>query len=170
MPEKGNKTTRLSYRNSLALCKIYPPLVEELYGLFATKRWIVTAGLRSVEEQERLYAIGRTSEPGKPILTKARGGESLHNFGLAVDLAPLGIDGVSVNWQDIGAWIELREFCAARQMRLQWGGNWSIQDKPHVEVASSIIQDSWRSRAAMLDCLTKHGLARLWEAIDQKWP
>ena len=46
----------------------------------------VTEGLRSYSRQEALYAQGRT-EPG-PIVTKAPGGYSWHNYGLAVDVAP----------------------------------------------------------------------------------
>ena len=42
-----------------------------------------------MEEQTALYAIGRTS-PGK-IVTKARAGESYHNYGLAFDWVPLKI-------------------------------------------------------------------------------
>lgn len=45
----------------------------------------VTQALRSWDEQDKLYAEGR-SAPGK-IVTNAPGGHSWHNFGLAVDLA-----------------------------------------------------------------------------------
>src|SRR5947209_4113201 len=46
----------------------------------------VTQGLRTVEEQDALYAQGRTA-PGK-IVTNCPGGLSYHNFGLAVDCVP----------------------------------------------------------------------------------
>jgi peptidoglycan L-alanyl-D-glutamate endopeptidase CwlK len=42
-------------------------------------------------EQERLFAQGR-SAPGK-IVTNAEPGHSWHQFGLAVDVVPLGLDG-----------------------------------------------------------------------------
>lgn len=45
----------------------------------------VTQALRSWDEQQKLYAEGR-SAPGK-IVTNASGGHSWHNYGLAVDLA-----------------------------------------------------------------------------------
>lgn len=45
---------------------------------------IVTEGFRSVARQNELYAQGRT-RPGQ-IVTKARGGQSAHNYGLAVDV------------------------------------------------------------------------------------
>lgn len=46
----------------------------------------ITQGLRTWNEQDALYAQGRTM-PGK-IVTQARGGFSAHNFGYAVDFAP----------------------------------------------------------------------------------
>ena len=46
----------------------------------------VTQGLRSWDEQAKLWAQGRTT-PGERV-TKAPGGWSWHNFGMAVDVAP----------------------------------------------------------------------------------
>ena len=46
---------------------------------------LFTWGYRSIEQQNALYAIGRT-KPGS-IVTKARGGYSWHNYGLAADYA-----------------------------------------------------------------------------------
>jgi peptidoglycan L-alanyl-D-glutamate endopeptidase CwlK len=48
---------------------------------------LIYCGRRTMEEQTALYAIGRTSL-GK-IVTKARAGESYHNYGLAFDWVPL---------------------------------------------------------------------------------
>jgi peptidoglycan L-alanyl-D-glutamate endopeptidase CwlK len=48
---------------------------------------IVTCTRRTAEEQAVLYAQGRTT-PG-PIVTRAKPGQSAHNFGLAVDVAIL---------------------------------------------------------------------------------
>ncbi len=47
----------------------------------------VTQGMRTWLEQDGLYAQGRTL-PGQ-IVTNAKGGESWHNFGCAVDLVPM---------------------------------------------------------------------------------
>src|SRR5947208_1411389 len=54
---------------------LYPPIIIR-----------VKEGLRSWNEQQKLYEQGRTT-PGK-IITQCPGGHSFHNFGLAVDLAP----------------------------------------------------------------------------------
>lgn len=46
---------------------------------------------RTIAEQNALYAKGRTAPGGK--VTNAKGGSSAHNFGLAVDLCPVGRNG-----------------------------------------------------------------------------
>lgn len=78
-----------------------------------TKQWLeemiqtgilplIYTGLRSMEEQAALYAIGR-SKPGK-IVTKARPGESYHNYGLAFDWVPMKaapkVDLFQADWDD----------------------------------------------------------------------
>ncbi|WP_305953442.1 M15 family metallopeptidase [Paenibacillus sp. P32E] len=57
---------------------------------------VITQGLRTIAEQDALYAQGRT-KPGQ-IVTNARGRTSYHNFGLAVDFALLLPNGSSVSW------------------------------------------------------------------------
>ena len=48
---------------------------------------LIYCGFRSFEEQSALYAKGRTS--GGRIVTKAKAGESYHNYGLAFDWVPV---------------------------------------------------------------------------------
>jgi hypothetical protein len=50
---------------------------------------LIYCGRRTMEEQTALYSLGR-SAPGK-IVTKARAGESFHNYGLSFDWVPLKI-------------------------------------------------------------------------------
>lgn len=54
----------------------------------------VTQGLRTVAEQDTLYALGRTA-PGKKV-TNAKGGKSWHNYGLAFDVVILDSRGKAV--------------------------------------------------------------------------
>ena len=54
----------------------------------------VTDGFRTVAQQDKLYAQGRTTKGS--IVTKARGGFSNHNFGLAVDVVPF--ENGKLNW------------------------------------------------------------------------
>jgi peptidoglycan L-alanyl-D-glutamate endopeptidase CwlK len=92
-------------------------------------------GLRSFERSDELYAQGRT-KPGK-IVTNAKGGDSIHNYGLAADYVLDGdIDKPDIQWswenrngiyQSMGA---VAEACG-----LVWGGRWKrFPDLPHVEM------------------------------------
>ena len=86
----------------------------------------LVSGYRSIEEQNRLYALGRT-KPGR-IVTKARGGHSWHNFGLAADYA--FISGGQLTWD--GPWKLFGRI--ARECGLEWGGDWrKFPDRPHVQ-------------------------------------
>ena len=86
----------------------------------------LTCGYRSIEEQNRLYSLGRT-RPGKKV-TNARGGYSWHNFGLAADYA--FIIGGQLTWN--GPWNIFGRI--ARECGLEWGGDWKkFLDRPHVQ-------------------------------------
>ncbi|WP_171661462.1 M15 family metallopeptidase [Geobacillus sp. BMUD] len=90
---------------------------------------IITQGFRSIEEQNELYAQGRT-KPGK-IVTKAKGGYSYHNFGLAFDFAVLNPDG-SVNWNVDAKWKRVGQL--GKSLGLEWGGDWEdFKDYPHFQ-------------------------------------
>jgi len=86
----------------------------------------LVCGCRSIEEQNRLYALGRT-KPGRRV-TNARGGYSWHNFGLAADYA--FVVGGQLTWS--GPWNIFGRI--ARECGLEWGGDWKkFPDKPHVQ-------------------------------------
>ena len=78
----------------------------------------VIAGLRTYEEQNELFAQGRT-KPGR-IVTNARGGFSNHNFGIAFDV------GVFEGANYLGESPKLPKAVGALGMDLglEWGGNW----------------------------------------------
>lgn len=87
----------------------------------------ITQGYRSFSEQNRLYAQGRKI-PGK-IVTYARGGQSPHNFGLAIDVVEMK-NGVPIwnnpLWNTIGRMGESFGF--------EWGGNWRFGDIDHFQM------------------------------------
>ncbi|MEK3792049.1 M15 family metallopeptidase [Paenibacillus sp. FSL R7-0204] len=100
---------------------------------------IVTQGLRTIAEQDALYAQGRT-RPGR-IVTNARGGHSYHNYGLAIDFALLLPNGSSVSWdmtrdgdQDgVADWQEVIQ--EAKALGFESGGDWtSFKDYPHLQM------------------------------------
>jgi peptidoglycan L-alanyl-D-glutamate endopeptidase CwlK len=61
--------------------EMYDEIIAALTG-FAACRFAYT--LRTFAEQDGLYAQGR-SKPGA-IVTNAKGGQSYHNYGLAIDI------------------------------------------------------------------------------------
>lgn len=71
--------------------------VEILKGKTAEKEITIriTDDYRSFEEQDELYGKGRRT-PGN-VVTHSQGGESYHNFGLAVDFA-LQLENGNVIW------------------------------------------------------------------------
>ncbi len=93
---------------------------------------LVTCTYRSNEEQNQLYAKGRTA-PG-PRVTNARAGQSSHNFRLGYDVVPM-VNGQPV-WDTGGAngvlWRRVGELGKAQG--LEWGGDWrSFKDMPHFQ-------------------------------------
>jgi len=74
-----------------ALHPVFRERLTLLAGTLARRgmQALITDGLRTFEEQDKLFAIGRRGVPGEGKVTNARGGQSNHNYGLAVDLYPV---------------------------------------------------------------------------------
>lgn len=91
----------------------------------------ITAGHRTHAEQQRLYNQGRTT-PGN-IVTNARPGQSIHNFGLAIDYVLVNEDDTTVSWTVNKQW--RRVGAIGKQLGFQWGGDWtSFRDYPHLDL------------------------------------
>lgn len=88
----------------------------------------IDQALRSWQEQDDLYAEGRTA-PGR-VVTNAPGGYSWHEFGLAVDFVVM--DGGSCVWDlDDPRWVAVRD--AAEAVGLVSGSRWPHPDWPHLQ-------------------------------------
>jgi peptidoglycan L-alanyl-D-glutamate endopeptidase CwlK len=87
----------------------------------------IISGLRTYEEQDALYEIGRTM-PGKKV-TDAKGGHSNHNFGIAFDV---GVFDGDKYLQESPSYNIIGEI--ARETGLEWGGNWLKRDRPHYQL------------------------------------
>lgn len=82
--------------------------------LSANLHLIITCTLRSEAEQDALYAQGRTT-PG-PIVTKAKAGQSAHQYGLALDFVIM--DNGKPDWGGISpAWDKAIELAEARGLQ-----------------------------------------------------
>ncbi|EAF0585788.1 alkaline phosphatase [Listeria monocytogenes] len=92
----------------------------------------VAQGYRSSAEQNTLYAQGRT-KPGA-VVTNAKGGQSNHNYGVAVDLCLYTSDGKNVIWESTTSrWKTV--VSAMKAEGFEWGGDWkSFKDYPHFEL------------------------------------
>lgn len=89
----------------------------------------VASGFRSFEEQNALFEQGR-SKPG-PIATNAKGGQSAHNHGRAVDLFFLVNE--KADW-GIGKFIMLAQLAKGLELPLMWAGKWkSFKEFCHFE-------------------------------------
>lgn len=98
---------------------------------------LVTCTYRSNEEQDELYAQGRT-KPGMKV-TKARAGESQHNYRLAIDVVPI-VNGKPVWDAESPLWHIMAAVARSVDKSVAWGGNWPrFKDFPHFE---------WRDVAA----------------------
>jgi peptidoglycan L-alanyl-D-glutamate endopeptidase CwlK len=137
-------------RTEAALHTLHPK-VQELMRLTLTKigeagiNARVISGTRTYAEQNKLFRQGRFGNPGN-IVTKARGGQSNHNFGLACDI---GI------FSDAGAYLpESPLYAKAGKVatvagieNLEWGGNWkSFQDKPHYQYFTGLTVSQVRAK------------------------
>lgn len=118
----------------------------------------VTHGLRTFKQQADLYSLGRT-RPGKKV-TNAKPGQSIHNYGFAVDICMM-IDGKVASWDtakdwdndQVADWYECVKIFA--QHGWDWGGSWTkFKDLSHFEkrmipTNKGAIKSSWRTLAKM---------------------
>jgi len=118
---------------------IYKEICEALKGK-AMCRFAYT--LRTYAEQNALYAQGRTTAGSK--VTQAKGGQSYHNFGLAIDIV-LIVDKDGNGSFETASWDTKTDFDADGKSDWQevvtifkrygwaWGGEWKFTDMPHFE-------------------------------------
>lgn len=131
----------LSERDLTRLTGVHPDLIARLDAIFgavaaAGFAMFVVMGVRTVAEQQALYAKGRTA-PG-PIVTMKdgvvhRSNHQPHADGLghAVDCAFLNVPdpfAQTLPWEQYGLQVEAQG--------LTWGGRWTHpHDSPHAELA-----------------------------------
>lgn len=126
---------RAQYRQGLN--KLYLPVYDFLCANLP-EEWQPYYGLRTIEEQDKLFAQGRTA-PGK-IVTQAAGGLSPHNYGMATDWT------IFVQGQPLWT-LPPSEWSLYATMIEKAGGIWggdfkTFKDKPHNEIDCSA---SWKN-------------------------
>jgi LAS superfamily LD-carboxypeptidase LdcB len=81
------------------------------------------------QEQNDLYEIGRSKDGS--IVTNAKGGSSVHNYGLAIDIIILDSTAPNGFTYDFD-WDAVHKIAVS--YGIEWGGTWtSFPDKPHFQ-------------------------------------
>ena len=112
----------------------------------------IISGLRTYAEQDALFNQGRTTKGN--IVTKARGGYSNHNFGIAFDIGVFVKEKyitAAANYDSVGP--------LGSALGLEWGGNWDFKDRPHYQ-----LRPQWAaklSEAKMIEELRRRKAAKL---------
>ena len=131
---------------------LHPSLREEATAIYNEIQVALTGRaicrfaytLRTFAEQDVLYAQGRTTKGA--IVTQAKGGQSMHNYGLAIDIVLL-VDKdkngsfESASWEtnvDFDGdgkpdWQEIVNIF--KRYGWEWGGDWKFTDMPHFQKA-----------------------------------
>jgi peptidoglycan LD-endopeptidase CwlK len=153
-----------STQNRIAL--LHPKLRDEVTSLVNAanaqltthSQMRVVEGLRTFAEQDALYAQGRT-KPGNKV-TQAKGGESFHNYGVAIDFC-LIIDNNQVSWNmekdwdgdKVSDWMEV--VSVFKKAGWEWGGSWHFTDNPHFQKVFGLtwqqMLQKWNSGDTFLD-------------------
>lgn len=124
--------------NSRALSDLHP-YVSKLCQQFIDNcqaqgmKVLITSTLRDNESQSALYAQGRTISGN--IVTNAKAGQSIHNYGLAFDFVPLVNN--KPDWNNLTLFKQCAEI--GKLLGLEWGGDWiSFKDFPHLQYTEGL--------------------------------
>lgn len=122
-----NPGDRVDDRSEAAIATLHPKVqpVARAFVKLAAQGGVtikITSGTRTYAEQDALFNKGG--------VTKARGGQSNHNFGIAIDITIF--DGKTPVW-------ESRNYKTLGQLGkslgFEWGGDWkSFKDEPHFQL------------------------------------
>lgn len=94
-------------------------------------------GTRTFAEQQAVFDQGRAT--AGPIVTKARPGDSYHQYGLAFDVVPTVYKDMA-NWNPSGPlWATIGSI--GEGLGLTWGGRWSDPDAPHFELRAAPLAE-----------------------------
>lgn len=105
----------------------------------------IISGTRSYADQNKLFAQGRFGNPGK-IVTKARGGQSNHNFCIAWDIGIFNSQGKYLDDSPLYGKAG-KIISSAGVANLEWGGDWvSFADKPHYQHATGLSISQVRAK------------------------
>jgi len=101
---------------------------------------IITSTYRDAESQNALYAQGRTTTGS--IVTKARAGQSYHNYRCAFDFVP--VVGGKAQWSNTALFLKCGAI--AKACGLEWAGDWkTFKEYPHCQFTGGL---TWKQLMA----------------------
>ena len=140
--------------------KAHPLIREELNGYYLECNNKLPKGVRlrfshvyrTNEEQDELFAK-------RPKVTNAKGGQSIHNYGLAFDIVIL-FDKDGNGTFETASWKVDRYFMIVvdyfKSKGYEWGGDWNkFQDRPHFQKS---FGHTWRTLQALPTKLDDNGI------------
>ncbi|MBR8702239.1 MULTISPECIES: M15 family metallopeptidase [unclassified Fusobacterium] len=123
------------------LIGLHPQLVafaEELLSI-SPYYFIITAGVRTAEEQNKLYQQGRTNQ-GKKVTNcdgyKYKSNHQVHDDGLGYAFDIAIVVGNKLNWSP-AKYMEVAKTARGimSKYNIEWGGDWkSFKDYPHFQL------------------------------------
>jgi len=121
---------KLGKRSKKNMEGIHPDLIKILEEAIKRYDFSVIDGLRTMEQQKKLYAEGKSQTL-----------KSKHLTGHAVDIVPYPVD-----WNDVGRFKDLAlivlEIASQMGIGIRYGGNWkSFKDYPHFELKNIEVQE-----------------------------
>ncbi|WP_062513910.1 M15 family metallopeptidase [Halobacillus sp. KGW1] len=128
----------------------------------------ISSGYRSNAEQTRLYNQGRSTSGN--IVTNAKAGQSVHNYGLAVDYFLTNTSGSSAVWTVNRDWRRVAQI--AKSLGFTWGGDWSsFKDYPHIDLSGGYgwrdLKAGKRARHLLNEGVTQEGHSG-WEVFQMQ--
>jgi peptidoglycan L-alanyl-D-glutamate endopeptidase CwlK len=124
--------------NSRSLDDLAPPAKQRAQAFVEAAKakgidLLVTSTYRDNESQNALYAQGRTT-PGN-VVTRAKAGQSWHNWRCALDVVPL-VNGKAI-WDDQALWKQVGEI--GKSCGLEWAGDWvTFKEYPHFQYTGGL--------------------------------
>lgn len=102
----------------------------------------IISGTRTWAQQNALFRQGRYGNPG-PVVTRARGGQSLHNFGIAWDIGLFTASGGYVT--DVEPYAQAAVHGTTDGV--EWGGDWTgFPDPSHYQLGTGEALAALRTR------------------------
>ena len=109
---------------------------------------------RSIAEQDALFKQ-------RPKVTNAKGGQSIHNYGLAFDIVLLyDKDGnetfETASWEQNKYWMQVVNYFKSKGW--EWGGDWKFKDSPHFQKTFGLTWQQMKSKIDNKDYILENNI------------